>query len=166
MLMQHSAFRTTIPVKNWQTFIQTDSVTMRYTSAATVMPVCLCHCKCYVHVRKPRHFSRQLCLGAKNQHSNSATIFSLSSGYGKCGVAVIRVSGPNVTEVLRQIGQFSITPPPRQAVLRKLKNPCTGETIDRGIVLFFPSKLFYPYSRTSMARTLMARLPWLFRTCA
>lgn len=69
------------------------------------------------------------------------TIFSLSSGHGKCGVAVIRISGPQSIEILRRIGKFKQKPTPRLAILRKLVDPSNGEVIDKGIILFFPSKL-------------------------
>ncbi len=69
------------------------------------------------------------------------TIFALSSGHGRSGVAVVRVSGPGTAGLLQsltgaQAGK-SMTPP-REAVLRTLKNPETGGLIDRGLVLFFP----------------------------
>ena len=69
--------------------------------------------------------------------THGSTIFSLSSGHGKCGVAVVRVSGPRCKEVLRLIGRFRDAPSHRQAILRKLVHPATKEAIDRGIVLYF-----------------------------
>jgi hypothetical protein len=60
------------------------------------------------------------------------------SGYGKCGVAVIRISGPNTTEAIINIAKFKSLPQPRQALLRSLKDPVTNDTLDRGLVLWFP----------------------------
>ncbi|KDR23956.1 tRNA modification GTPase GTPBP3, mitochondrial, partial [Zootermopsis nevadensis] len=60
------------------------------------------------------------------------------SGYGKCGVAVIRISGPNATEAIINIAKFKSLPQPRQALLRSLKDPVTNDTLDRGLVLWFP----------------------------
>lgn len=64
------------------------------------------------------------------------TIFALSSGALPSGVAVVRVSGPDVRFVLETtIGRL---PVPRYAVLRTVRG-AGGETIDRGLVLFFPA---------------------------
>lgn len=67
------------------------------------------------------------------------TIFALSSGGGKCGVQVFRVSGPGVGDVLRLVGRFNGDPPqPRKAILRRFFHPKTGQEIDRGLLLWFP----------------------------
>ena len=96
--------------------------------------------KCFMKVTtRTVHLSRGFCKTLKF-HSYEGTIFSLSSGYGKCGVAVVRVSGPQSGQVLRKIGRFKHLPTARQAILRRLADPHSGEMIDRGMVLFFPSK--------------------------
>ena len=69
-----------------------------------------------------------------------SSIFSLSSGHGKCGVAVIRVSGPKAGTALKVIGRFAHLPEPRRAVLRKLWHPRTNQQIDRGLVIWFPGE--------------------------
>ncbi|XP_014279132.1 tRNA modification GTPase GTPBP3, mitochondrial [Halyomorpha halys] len=74
----------------------------------------------------------------KSMTKNKSTIFALSSGFGKCGVAVIRVSGPDVKRALAEIGGFKQLPPPRKAKLKKLSDPITKEVLDQGIVLWFP----------------------------
>ncbi|CAI9414754.1 tRNA modification GTPase MnmE [Pleomorphomonas sp. T1.2MG-36] len=62
------------------------------------------------------------------------TIFALSSGAPPSGVAVVRVSGPQVRFVLETtIGHV---PASRRAVLRDISG--NGQLIDRGLVLFFP----------------------------
>lgn len=66
----------------------------------------------------------------------SATIVALSSGSGRAGVAVVRVSGSRVRFVLETI--CGDVPPPRQASLRQLRDSA-GETIDTALVLFFPA---------------------------
>jgi tRNA modification GTPase len=63
------------------------------------------------------------------------TIVALSSAPGRAGVAVLRVSGPQVRFVLETIA--GIIPPPRLATLRVLRD-AEGLTIDKGLVLFFP----------------------------
>lgn len=65
------------------------------------------------------------------------TIFALSSGHGKAGVAVIRVSGPATASMLRDV--MGRLPAPRHATLATLRKPDTGEAIDRGLVLWFPA---------------------------
>lgn len=63
------------------------------------------------------------------------------SGYGKCGVAVIRISGPNAKETIINIAKLTSLPQPRQALLRSLKDPVTNDTLDRGLVLWFPGMI-------------------------
>ncbi|XP_052805727.1 tRNA modification GTPase GTPBP3, mitochondrial-like [Mya arenaria] len=70
-------------------------------------------------------------------YTHDSTIFSLSSGHGKCGVAVVRVSGPATWSVLQNIAQFKEKPAPRLALVRKLVNPNTRIVIDKGLVLYF-----------------------------
>ena len=66
------------------------------------------------------------------------TIFALSSGTGRAAIAVVRVSGPAAGDALAQIGGAP-PPAPRAAVLRRLRRPCSGELIDRGLALWFPA---------------------------
>ncbi|KAL2090336.1 hypothetical protein ACEWY4_015024 [Coilia grayii] len=71
--------------------------------------------------------------------STSETIFALSSGQGKCGVAVIRISGPASALALRSLtGPRQSLPTPRKAMLRDLIHPHSKEMLDRGLVLWFP----------------------------
>ncbi|CAH1981216.1 unnamed protein product [Acanthoscelides obtectus] len=69
---------------------------------------------------------------------SSDTIFALSSGQGKCGVAVIRVSGPYSQEALLQLTRLPKLPEPRHALLRSIKHPVSSETLDKGLVIWFP----------------------------
>jgi tRNA modification GTPase len=64
------------------------------------------------------------------------TIYALSSGRGRAGVAVIRVSGPQAGDTVRKLSGG--LPVPRQAMLRKLIRASDGSLIDRGLVLWFP----------------------------
>jgi tRNA modification GTPase len=63
------------------------------------------------------------------------TIFALSSGVGRAGVAVIRLSGPQSRFALDTLAPP--VPPPRQAALRSIRD-WGGSLIDRGLVLWFP----------------------------
>ncbi|MDR6874705.1 tRNA modification GTPase [Bosea sp. BE125] len=64
------------------------------------------------------------------------TIVALSSGSGRAGVAVIRISGSRVRFVLETIAGG--IPAPRHAVLRQLRDEA-GDVIDTGLVLYFPA---------------------------
>jgi tRNA modification GTPase len=65
------------------------------------------------------------------------TIYAPSSGHGKAGVAVIRISGPQSVEVLRRMAGG--VPQPRVARLTTIRNPESREILDRGLILFFPA---------------------------
>ncbi|PBC34417.1 tRNA modification GTPase GTPBP3 [Apis cerana cerana] len=69
--------------------------------------------------------------------SRSSTIYALSSGYGKCGVAVIRISGPKALVALKRMTKISELKP-RMALLKKIYDPETKEMLDRGLCLWFP----------------------------
>uniref|UniRef100_A0A8D2DY98 5-taurinomethyluridine-[tRNA] synthase subunit GTPB3, mitochondrial n=1 Tax=Sciurus vulgaris TaxID=55149 RepID=A0A8D2DY98_SCIVU len=69
---------------------------------------------------------------------SGATIFALSSGQGRCGIAVIRTSGPASRHALRSLTAPRDLPQARSASLRLLSDPHTGEPLDRALVLWFP----------------------------
>lgn len=73
-----------------------------------------------------------------SRHSSESTIFNLSSGYGKCGVSVIRVSGPRTSDALRALISNKFVPTARHAFLKSIYHPVTREMIDKGLVLWFP----------------------------
>ncbi|MDD9990478.1 MAG: tRNA uridine-5-carboxymethylaminomethyl(34) synthesis GTPase MnmE [Rhodospirillales bacterium] len=66
------------------------------------------------------------------------TIFALSSGGGRAGIAVVRTSGPAAAEALTRIAGEPM-PDPRRATLRRFREPETGQPIDRGLALWFPA---------------------------
>lgn len=66
---------------------------------------------------------------------NRATIFALSSAPGRAGVAVIRVSGPKVRDVLTRMAPPM--PAPNEAAFRTIRHPATREPLDKAVVLFF-----------------------------
>ncbi|XP_032938348.1 tRNA modification GTPase GTPBP3, mitochondrial isoform X4 [Catharus ustulatus] len=66
------------------------------------------------------------------------TIFALSSAPGRSGVAVIRASGPGSRGALQSLAGTPPLPPPRLLALRSIRDPHTGETLDRGMVVWFP----------------------------
>ncbi|XP_070272461.1 tRNA modification GTPase GTPBP3, mitochondrial isoform X2 [Myotis yumanensis] len=69
---------------------------------------------------------------------SGATIFALSSGQGRCGIAVIRTSGPASGHALRSLTAPRELPRARSASLRLLTDPRSGEPLDRALVLWFP----------------------------
>ena len=70
------------------------------------------------------------------------TIYALSTGSGISGIAVIRVSGKNTTNVIKTITGEE-TPAPRVATLRKFNKNGSKELIDEGVVLWFPGPNSY-----------------------
>ena len=70
------------------------------------------------------------------------TIYALSSGPGVSGVAIIRISGPETSKVIKSL-TIKDLPKPRMATLRKIKNINTSDLIDEGIILWFPGPESY-----------------------
>lgn len=67
------------------------------------------------------------------------TIFAHSSGATPSAIAVVRVSGP---VALAAAGALcGSLPPAREARVRRLSDPVTGELLDRGLVLALPGPL-------------------------
>ncbi|KAI8972276.1 tRNA modification GTPase GTPBP3, mitochondrial-like protein [Pilobolus umbonatus] len=66
------------------------------------------------------------------------TIYALSSAQGKAGVAVIRVSGKSAQQVVESMTTLK-TIQPRTAYFKHIRHPVTKDTIDRGLVLWFPA---------------------------
>jgi len=64
------------------------------------------------------------------------TIFALASASGRAGVAVVRVSGNGAGRVIDAMA--GPRPDPRRAAGRFIRHPESGETLDRGVVLWFP----------------------------
>ena len=70
------------------------------------------------------------------------TIYALSTGPGVSGVAIIRISGSEASNVIKSLTGKE-TPKPRMATLRKINNINTSELIDEGIILWFPGPESY-----------------------
>ena len=64
------------------------------------------------------------------------TIYSLSSGAGRAGIGVIRVSGHGAGAAVKALARR--IPEPRRASLCRLDDPDTGVTIDEALVLWLP----------------------------
>ena len=70
------------------------------------------------------------------------TIYALSSGPGTSGVAIIRISGPETSVVIKSLTGKEM-PKPRMATLRKINNINSSKLIDEGIILWFPGPESY-----------------------
>ncbi|GJD82999.1 tRNA uridine-5-carboxymethylaminomethyl(34) synthesis GTPase MnmE [Methylobacterium haplocladii] len=64
------------------------------------------------------------------------TLFAPASGFGRAAVSVIRISGPACRRALEAIS--GSLPAPRRLSLRAIRDPDSRETIDRGLVGWFP----------------------------
>ncbi|MBR9816815.1 MAG: tRNA uridine-5-carboxymethylaminomethyl(34) synthesis GTPase MnmE, partial [Rhodospirillales bacterium] len=65
------------------------------------------------------------------------TIFALSSGAGRAGVAVIRLSGPMAGATLcALLGRVSL-PKPRHAIYAPIHDPKTNERLDDAVAIYF-----------------------------
>ncbi len=67
----------------------------------------------------------------------SETIFALSSGSGRTAVAVIRMSGPATARVVAELS--GSLPPPRSLALKSIRDPASGEILDRAMVCWMPA---------------------------
>ena len=67
--------------------------------------------------------------------SSDDTIYAPATPPGRSAVQIVRVSGPAAKESLRRLAGG--VPPARRASLATIKGP-GGETVDRGLALFFP----------------------------
>lgn len=67
----------------------------------------------------------------------SDTIYALSSGVGRAGIAIIRVSGPQTCRILEALaGEL---PLPREFALRSLRDGQSGEVLDKAVVAWLPA---------------------------
>ena len=68
------------------------------------------------------------------------TIYALASGGGRAGVAVVRVSGPKAAEAAAVVcGLAEKALAPRHAQRVRMADPATGETLDDGLLIWFPA---------------------------
>jgi tRNA modification GTPase len=63
------------------------------------------------------------------------TIFAVSSGAGRAGIAVVRISGSSVAGIV--VALTGSLPAPRKAVLRKIWSRDGVDLIDQGLALYF-----------------------------
>ena len=70
------------------------------------------------------------------------TIYALSTGSVKSGIAIIRISGPETKNVLNKITKINL-PKPRHATLCKIYDNEKNELIDQGMIIWFPGPNSY-----------------------
>uniref|UniRef100_A0A915KDJ7 Uncharacterized protein n=1 Tax=Romanomermis culicivorax TaxID=13658 RepID=A0A915KDJ7_ROMCU len=76
----------------------------------------------------------------KRSELNSKTVYALSSGHVRSGIAVIRVSGDyakNAVNAMTNLGRNREIKP-RYMYYTSIKNPITEEIIDNGMTVWFP----------------------------
>ena len=69
--------------------------------------------------------------------TSADTIYAMSSGAGRAGIAVVRMSGLQSGPVLRAVA--SKHPHPREFAFVTFRIPDTGEVIDRGVAVWCPA---------------------------
>jgi tRNA modification GTPase len=72
--------------------------------------------------------------------SSNDTIAAIASAPGRGAVGVIRISGPDVPHIAQEILKF--LPTPRLAQVADFRSS-SGETLDRGLALYFPAPASY-----------------------
>lgn len=86
------------------------------------------------------------------------TIFAPATGRTRSAISIMRISGPASLQIYHKLtappksrltgltandrgGKRAVrNPEPRKALLRRIIHPQTGEVLDEGLVLYFPSK--------------------------
>jgi len=74
--------------------------------------------------------------------SPNSTIAAIATPPGRGGLGVIRISGPDASSILKQLSFRHCLPNPRQATLDGWLDH-SGELLDQGITLYFPSPASY-----------------------
>ncbi len=65
----------------------------------------------------------------------SDTIFAIATAQGRAAVAIVRISGSKARFVLETLA--GAVPSPRIATLTTLRDPASGDVLDKALVLFF-----------------------------
>ncbi|WP_132254627.1 tRNA uridine-5-carboxymethylaminomethyl(34) synthesis GTPase MnmE [Methylobacterium segetis] len=73
--------------------------------------------------------------------ASPSTLFAPASGFGRAAIAVIRLTGPVCEPLLAALA--GACPPPRRLSLRTLRDPQTGEVLDRALVAWLPGPATY-----------------------
>ena len=88
-------------------------------------------------LRRFRAFASTFNAIRRSSFLQSNAIYALSSGFGKCGVSVIRVSGRQTRDALLALSKRKRLPSERKAVVMDLFHPVNNQQLDRGLILWF-----------------------------
>jgi tRNA modification GTPase len=83
-----------------------------------------------------------IALSFSGTRSSKRTIFAQASGRGRSAICVVRVSGPSSDAALRALTDGKL-PRARHATLKTLRDPGSGDVLDRAVVLRFPGPRSY-----------------------
>lgn len=72
---------------------------------------------------------------------STPTLFAPASGFGRAAIAVLRLTGPACGPLLAALAGGC--PPPRRLSLRTLRDPGSGEILDRALVAWLPGPATY-----------------------
>jgi tRNA modification GTPase len=64
------------------------------------------------------------------------TIYAVASGFGRAAIAVVRISGPSTSTILKVTSGG--VPEPRRLVLRHLTEPASGAVLDQALIAWMP----------------------------
>jgi tRNA modification GTPase len=80
------------------------------------------------------------------------TIYAPSTPHGKSAIAIVRITGPQVSKVWleatrspRSSGSMTTSkwpPSARRAILRDIHDPITQQKLDQGLVIYFPGEKY------------------------
>ena len=70
------------------------------------------------------------------------TIFALSTGTNKSGIAIIRISGSSTKNILSKITALDSFKP-RKSILCEMRDPDSNTLIDKGLIIWFPGPNSY-----------------------
>ncbi|KAK4225493.1 hypothetical protein QBC38DRAFT_263590 [Podospora fimiseda] len=104
--------------------------------------------KCIAVSRRSFHDLGHRLPRINNGSFQNDTIYALSSGAGKAGIAVIRISGPACIEVYKGLCPAKPPPKPRYAGVRTLLEPGSTNTSDANIVDSDALVLYFPGPKT------------------
>ena len=69
---------------------------------------------------------------------SASTIYALSTVFGKSGVAIIRISGPKVLDILSELADIDVNNiKSRHAYFTAIRKKGKGDMLDKALVLYF-----------------------------
>lgn len=78
---------------------------------------------------------------SSESNTGNDTIAAIATAPGRGAIAVVRISGPDTSNVAHRLGLTGLTP--RTAFLRRLEHPEGGQPVDRVLAVLFPGPASY-----------------------